>query len=223
MANDYYCNYGGAKILFYYCMKKTIFACFCINAMNVINIIGKMIRIFVNPLRNWRSEELASIRIKDLHGKVFPLLMVAFFAIVLFGSAMNHIPEVGFAMVLADALIRCSLFSVIYFLLSFIEYRLCRMYVDVNYTQSSLLLLETLLPFYLLYAFLSVFYYPALRFLWILVAYCIVIIYYGSVDFLKVQKDKSLIFIILSMLLILFYIVMSLTLDEIFKGVLLNG
>ena len=46
---------------------------------------------------------------------------------------------------------------------------------------------------------------------------CIVIIYYGSVDFLKVQKDKSLIFIILSMLLILFYIVMSLTLDEIFN------
>ncbi|MBR4349968.1 MAG: hypothetical protein IKP99_04510, partial [Bacteroidales bacterium] len=66
------------------------------KTMVVKSVIGKMMKIFANPRHYWQRYEFSSMTAKDLHGKVYPVLMSIFFVIVLFGSALNRMPEEGF-------------------------------------------------------------------------------------------------------------------------------
>lgn len=184
--------------------------------MVVKNVIVKMAKIFVSPRLFWQRYEFSSLTAKDLHGKVYPVLMSAFFAIVLFGSALNRMPEEGFPIVLLDSVVITLLFALTYFIVTFLENWICRMYGGIEYRKSSIFLLECMLPFYLLYAVLAVF--PSLFFLWILVAYCLFLMYFGALYFLKVAEDRVIIFMILTALAIVLGVAVSLTLDGIVMG-----
>ena len=184
--------------------------------MVVKSVIGKMVKIFVSPRLFWQRYEFSSLTAKDLNGKVYPVIMSIFFAIVLFGSALNRMPEEGFPIVLLDTVVITLLFALTYFLVSFLESWVCRMYGSIEYRKSSLFLLECLLPFYLLYAVLAVF--PSLFFLWILVAYSLYLMYFGAIFFLKVAEDRVIIFMILSVLLIVLGVAVTQTLDGIIMG-----
>ena len=184
--------------------------------MVVKSVIGKMAKIFVSPRIFWQRYEFSSLTAKDLHGKVYPVLMSAFFAIVLFGSALNRMPEEGFPIVLLDSFVITMLFALTYFLVTFLEKWICRMYGNIEYRKSSLFLLECMLPFYLLYAVLAVF--PSLFFLWVLVAYSLFLMYFGAIYFLKVEEDRVIIFMILSVLVIVLGVAVSQTLDGIIMG-----
>ena len=184
--------------------------------MVVKSVIGKMAKIFVSPRIYWQRYDFSSLTAKDLHSKIFPLLMSAFFAIVLFGSALNHMPEEGFPIVLLDSVAITLLFALTYFLVSFLENWICRMYGSIEYRKSSLFLMECMLPFYLLYAVLEVF--PSLFFLWILVAYSLYLMYFGALYFLKVAEDRVIIFMILSVLVIVLGVAVAQTLDGIIMG-----
>lgn len=175
-----------------------------------------MAKIFVSPRLFWQRYEFSSLTAKDLHGKVYPLLMSAFFAVVLFGSALNRMPEEGFPIVLLDSVVITLLFALTYFIVTFLENWICRMYGGIEYRKSSIFLLECMLPFYLLYAVLAVF--PSLFFLWILVAYCLFLMYFGALYFLKVAEDRVIIFMILTVLAIVLGVAVSLTLDGIVMG-----
>lgn len=184
--------------------------------MVVKSVIGKMAKIFVSPRIYWQRYEFLSLSFKDLHSKIFPMLMAAFFAIVLFGSALNRMPEEGFPIVLLDTVVITLLFALTYFLTTFLENWICRMYGNIDYRKSSLFLLECMLPFYLLYAVLSVF--PSLFFLWVLVAYGLYLMYFGALYFLRVDEDKVIIFMILTVLVIVLGVAVSQTLDGIIMG-----
>ena len=175
-----------------------------------------MAKIFVSPRIFWQRYEFSSLTAKNLHGKVYPVLMSAFFAIVLFGSALNRMPEDGFPIVLLDTVVITLLFALTYFMATFLENWICRMYGNIEYSKSSLFLLECMLPFYMLYAVLSVF--PSLFFLWVLVAYGLYLMYYGALYFLKVADDRVIIFMILSVLVIVFGLAVAQTLDGIIMG-----
>ena len=184
--------------------------------MVVKNVIVKMAKIFVSPRIYWQRYDFSSLTAKDLHGKVYPLLMSAFFAVVLFGSALNRMPEEGFPIVLLDTVVITLLFALTYFLVSFLANWICRMYGGIEYRKSSIFLLECMLPFYLLYAVLSVF--PSLFFLWVLVAYGLYLMYFGSQYFLKIAYDKVVIFMIMSVLVIVLGVAVAQTLDGIIMG-----
>lgn len=184
--------------------------------MVVKNVIVKMTKIFVSPRIYWQRYDFSSLTAKDLHGKVYPLLMSAFFAIVLFGSALNRMPEEGFPIVLLDSVVITLLFALTYFIVTFLENWICRMYGGIEYRKSSIFLMECMLPFYLLYAILAVF--PSLFFLWILVAYGLFLMYFGALYFLKVAEDRVIIFMILTVLAIVLGVAVSLTLDGIVMG-----
>ncbi len=175
-----------------------------------------MAKIFVSPRLFWQRYEFSSLTAKDLHGKVYPVLMSAFFAIVLFGSALNRMPEEGFPIVLLDSVVITLLFALTYFMVTFLENWICRMYGGIEYRKSSIFLMECMLPFYLLYAILAVF--PSLFFLWILVAYGLFLMYFGALYFLKVAEDRVIIFMILTVLAIVLGVAVSLTLDGIVMG-----
>lgn len=175
-----------------------------------------MAKIFVSPRLFWQRYEFSSLTAKDLHGKVYPVLMSAFFAIVLFGSALNRMPEEGFPIVLLDSVVITLLFALTYFMVTFLENWICRMYGGIEYRKSSIFLMECMLPFYLLYAILAVF--PSLFFLWILVAYGLFLMYFGALYFLKVAEDRVIIFMILTALAIVLGVAVSLTLDGIVMG-----
>ena len=179
-----------------------------------------MAKIFVNPRIFWQRYDFSSLTAKDLHGKVYPILMTAFFAIVLFGSALNRMPEEGFPIVLLDTFIVTLLFALTYFLVGFLENLVCRMYGNIAYCKSSIFLVESLLPFYMLYAVLSVF--PSLFFLWILVAYSLYLMYFGAIYFLKIAKDRVIIFMVLSVLLIVLGVAVSLTIDGIIMALFMD-
>ena len=184
--------------------------------MVVKSVIGKMAKIFVSPRIYWQRYEFSSLTARDLHGKIFPMLMAVFFAIVLFGSALNRMPDDGFPIVLLDTVVITLLFALTYFLVSFLESWICRMYGNIEYRKSSLFLLECMLPFYILYAVLSVF--PSLFFLWILVVYGLYLMYFGALSFLKVSEDRVIIFMILTALLIVLGVAVSQTIDGIIMG-----
>jgi len=188
--------------------------------MVVKSVIGKMAKIFVNPRLFWQRYEFSSLTAKDLHAKVFPVLLFVFFAIVLFGSALNRMPEEGFVLILIDTLAISLLFAATYFLMTFLVHWLCRIYGNIQYPKSSLLLLESMLPFYLLYALLAVF--PSLFFLWVLVAYGLYIMYFGALSFLKIQEDRIIIFMILTVLIIVLGVAVSQVLDGIIMGFFLD-
>lgn len=188
--------------------------------MVVKSAIGKMAKIFVSPRLFWQRYEFSSLTAKDLHGKVFPMLMSAFFAIVLFGSALNRMPDEGFPIVLLDTFVITLLFAMTYFLTTFLENWICRMYGNIEYRKSSLFLLECMLPFYILYAVLSVF--PSLFFLWVLVVYSLYLMYFGALYFLKVAEDRVIIFMILSVLVIVLGVAVSQTIDGIIMGFFVN-
>ncbi len=188
--------------------------------MVVKSVIGKMMKIFANPRHYWQRYEFSSMTAKDLHGKVYPVLMSIFFVIVLFGSALNRMPEEGFPIVLLDTVIITLFFALTYLLVSFLENWICRLYGNIEYPKSSLLLLESMLPFYMLYAILAVF--PSLFFFWVLVAYGLYLMYFGALYFLKIQEDRVIVFMILSVLLVVLGIAVSLTLDGIIMGFFLN-
>ncbi len=179
-----------------------------------------MAKIFVSPRLFWQRYEFSSLTAKDLHGKVFPMLMSAFFAIVLFGSALNRMPDEGFPIVLLDTFVITLLFAMTYFLTTFLENWICRMYGNIEYRKSSLFLLECMLPFYILYAVLSVF--PSLFFLWVLVVYSLYLMYFGALYFLKVAEDRVIIFMILSVLVIVLGVAVSQTIDGIIMGFFVN-
>ena len=61
--------------------------------MVVKSVMGKMMKIFVNPRHYWQRYEFSSLTAKDLHGKVYPVLMSIFFVIVLFGSGCSRGPS----------------------------------------------------------------------------------------------------------------------------------
>ena len=184
--------------------------------MVVKNVIGKMAKIFVSPRIYWQRYEFSSLTAKDLHGKIFPMLMAVFFAIVLFGSALNRMPEEGFPVVLLDTVVITLLLALTYFLVSYLENWICRMYGNIEYRKSSLFLMECMLPFYLLYAVLAVF--PSLFFLGVLVAYSLYLMYFGAIYFLKVAEDRVIIFMILSVLVIVLGVAVSQTIDGIIMG-----
>ena len=184
--------------------------------MVVKKVIGKMVKIFVNPRLFWQRYEFSSLTAKDLNGKVYPVIMSAFFAIVLFGSALNHMSDDGFPIVLLDTFVVTLLFAMTYFLVGFLENRICRMSGNIEYSKTSLFVLECMLPFYLLYALLSVF--PSLFFIWVLVVYSLYIMYYGALYFLKVGEDRVVIFMILSVLIIVFGVAVTQTLEGIIMG-----
>ena len=184
--------------------------------MVVKSVIGKMAKIFVSPRIYWQQYEFSSLTAKDLHGKIFPMLMAVFFAIVLFGSALNRMPEEGFPVVLLDTVVITLLLALTYFLVSFLENWICRMYGNIEYRKSSLFLMECMLPFYLLYAVLAVF--PSLFFIWVLVAYSLYLMYFGAIYFLKVAEDRVIIFMILSVLVIVLGVAVSQTIDGIVMG-----
>ena len=175
-----------------------------------------MAKIFVSPRIYWQRYEFSSLTAKDLHGKIFPMLMAVFFAIVLFGSALNRMPEEGFPVVLLDTVVITLLLALTYFLVSFLENWICRMYGNIEYRKSSLFLMECMLPFYLLYAVLAVF--PSLFFIWVLVAYSLYLMYFGAIYFLKVAEDRVIIFMILSVLVIVLGVAVSQTIDGIVMG-----
>ena len=175
-----------------------------------------MAKIFVSPRIYWQQYEFSSLTAKDLHGKIFPMLMAVFFAIVLFGSALNRMPEEGFPVVLLDTVVITLLLALTYFLVSFLENWICRMYGNIEYRKSSLFLMECMLPFYLLYAVLAVF--PSLFFIWVLVAYSLYLMYFGAIYFLKVAEDRVIIFMILSVLVIVLGVAVSQTIDGIVMG-----
>ena len=178
--------------------------------------MGKMAKIFVNPRLFWQRYEFSSLTAKDLHGKVYPVLMSIFFVIVLFGSALNRMPEEGFPIVLLDTVVITLLFVLTYLMVSFLENWICRMYGNIEYRKSSMLLLESMLPFYILYAILAVF--PSLFFFWVLVAYGLYIMYFGALYFLKISDDRVIIFMILSVLLVVLGLAVAQTLDGIIMG-----
>ena len=188
--------------------------------MVVKSVIGKMMKIFANPRHYWQRYEFSSMTAKDLHGKVYPVMMSIFFVIVLFGSALNRMPEEGFPIVLLDTVIITLFFALTYLLVSFLENWICRLYGNIEYRKSSMLLLESMLPFYMLYAILAVF--PSLFFFWVLVAYGLYLMYFGALYFLKIQEDRVIVFMILSVLLVVLGIAVSLTLDGIIMGFFLN-
>ena len=184
--------------------------------MIVKSVIGKMAKIFVSPRIYWQRYDFSSLTVKDLHGKVYPMLMSAFFVILLFGSALNRMPEEGFPIVLLDTVVVSLLFVLTYFMVTLLEKWICRMYGNIEYRKSSFFLLECMLPFYLLYAVLSVF--PSLFFLWVLVAYSLYIMYFGAIYFLKVAEDRVIIFMILSVLVIVLGLAVAQTIDGIIMG-----
>ena len=68
----------------------------------------------------------------------------------------------------------------------------------------------------MLYAVLAVF--PSLFFLWVLVAYGLYLMYFGALYFLKVDEDRVIIFMILTVLVIVLGLAVSQTLDGIIMG-----
>ena len=177
-----------------------------------------MAKIFVSPRLFWQRYEFSSLTSKVLNGKVFPILISLFFAFLLLGWSLNRIPGEGFLIVLLDSFVATLMFSLTYFLVSFIEHRLCRLYVNVDYSKSSMFLMESMLPFYLLYVVYALF--PSLIFLWILILYSLYIMYFGALYYLKIQAEKIVLFMILSSLLMVSGIMVSITLDGVIMGLI---
>jgi hypothetical protein len=188
--------------------------------MVVKSVIGKIVKILVNPRLFWQRYDFSSLKTKDLQGKVYPLIMAGFFAIVLFGSALNRMPDEFFGWILLDTFVISILLSISFFLIGYLEYWLCRSFGIATYCKALVFLLVSMLPFYLLYAVLSIF--PSLFFLWILVLYSLYVMYFGALYFLKIPGDRIVIFIILSVLLMVLGIALSVTLDGVFMGLFIK-
>ena len=187
--------------------------------MVVKSVIGKMAKVLANPRLFWQRYSFDTLSVKDLHGKVFPIVMSAFFAILLFGTSLHFMPEPdwGFGRVLVDCIVKCLMYSLSYFLFSYIEYKICSFYDRGNYTKTSLFVLEVMLPFYLVYSLLAVF--PSLIFLAVLFLYSLYVMYFGVVYFLKIN-DGATAFFILSTIIVVSGIVVSETLHGVIMDML---
>ncbi len=168
--------------------------------MVVKRVIEKMFKILTNPRLFWQRYNFDSLTEKDLFGRIFPLQMSAFFLIVLFGTALNRMPETGFWLSLISSLDITILFSVSVLIVNNLAYKLCGFYVDVNYVKSSVFVFVGMLPFFIVYALLTVF--PSLFFFGIFGFYALYVMYFGALYFLKVPNDNILLFLILSVILV---------------------
>lgn len=179
--------------------------------MAVKSVIGKMVKVMVNPRLFWQRYDFESLSAKDLHGKVYPLIILAFFLITLFGSTLNSMADNGFSLVLLDVFVNCIMLSAAYVLSAYVQYKVCNLYGPTIYVKSAVYSLMGIMPYYLIYALLSIF--PSLFFLWILVAYCLFVMYFGAKHFLKISEEKLLIFVILSVVINILGIVLAILFD----------
>ncbi len=173
-----------------------------------------------NPRLFWQRYDFESLSAKDLHGKVYPLIILVFFLITLFGSALNNMADNGFMLVLFDVFVTCVLLSAAYVLSAFLQYKVCNFYEQISYVKAAVYSLMGIMPYYLIYALLSIF--PSLFFLWVMVAYCLFVMYFGARYFLKIPEEKIMIFVILSVIINLFGIVLVRMFDVIIIDMAFN-
>lgn len=185
--------------------------------MVVKSVIGKMAKVLANPRIFWQRYTFDTLTARDLHGKVFPIVMSAFFVILLFGTALNRMPEMGFPLVLVDCLVKCLMYVATYFVFGFLENKMSGLYDRADYVKTSVFMLEVMIPFYLVYSILAVF--PSLIFLAVLFLYSLYVMYFGVVHFLKII-DGVVSYVILSTIIMVSGIVVAETLHGILMDIL---
>ena len=168
--------------------------------MDIKKITDNFVKIIISPPLGWKKPDFTDFTYKNI---LFPLLtgiLVFTFASRIVGKSLAYLSVTSIQHIMAYAILSLIVDFVFFICLVLAINELLPFYdLKKNKTKVAVLLLATISPFYASIIILNIF--PSLFFLGIISLYSFYILFWGIRNFLRIKKDKEIIFFIISILL----------------------
>lgn len=163
-------------------------------------VIINIFKILLNPRLFWQRYTFDKLTTDVFYSNVFSVFMLGFFLATLLGNTINMLAESGFLLTAVYSLSYCILHGLAFIVASFIEYRYCRFYLPASYSKVAVFSFTSLLPFYLLFAAISIL--PKMWFMIVFALYGLSVVYFGALYFLKIPRNNISIFTVITAIIL---------------------
>lgn len=176
--------------------------------MIVKTFINKIVKIIYNPLQNWGNYDFFDKDFKYNFKNVFICTLLLVFIARLVGTSLYDLPNTSIWYIIIYSIL-CFFVDLICFLSIILSIKKIIPFYNTIIKSTDLLMIIfiSLIPFYLSVIIYSLF--PGLYFLSVITLYGFYILYCGMLRYINIpKKDMKVLFIIISMIIIGFYLVL---------------
>ncbi len=168
--------------------------------MDIRKHTDNFIKVLLNPILGWKKTNFSDVSFKNV---IFPylsgILIICFFSRII-GKSLSYLSISSIQYIVFYALLSLIV-DYIFFVSLVLSINVLLPYFDTKSDKDKIavLMLLSLMPFYASVVILNIF--PSLYFLVIIAIYTFFILYWGTMNFLKIDKERQIIFYALTCLI----------------------